>query len=178
MKMEKGSFSEYLLKAFIIGITFILIFNLHAKAEINDHLCAQNQEKSPEKILKEIYNEVIELKSYEGEEFLRREFFMNLDEEERGKREHVVVLIHKEGKKEKMMLQVTYLESRMESSIIKHARATKKISSLIKGNRLEIEESSYEKEEIKSLLPKILKNICLKKEYLKLLKKKKGRFYN
>ena len=134
---------------------------------------AQDAEKSPEEFLKEIYDEVIELGNYEDEDFLRRDFFMDLEDEDMSKAEHVVVLIHKEGEKERMLLQVTYLESRRKESLIKYATSTKKISSFIDGNKVEIEETDCDQEEIKFLLPKILENIRLKKEYLKLIKKKK-----
>ncbi len=172
--MKRRSFLRNFFKTFIISFASIVLFNSFIESSTNSDLSrTQNEDKNPNEILKKIYDEVIELGRYEKEDFLRRDFFMNLDEEDKSTREHVVVLIHKEGEIEKMMLQVTYLESRVEDSIIKHAKNTKKISTIKKGNRLKIEESGYEEEEIKSLLPKILQNIRLKKEYLKLIKKDK-----
>ena len=172
--MERLPFLKYLLKALLLGIIAVYLFIPHAEsvASIN-FMQAQEEEKNPKEILKEIYDEVVELGGYEDEDFLRRDFFMDLEDEDRSKAEHVLVLIRKEGEKEIMLLQVTYLESRRKESIIKFATGTKKISSFIKGNKIEIEETNYDEDEIKFLLPKILENIRLKKEYLKLIKKKK-----
>ena len=172
--MERLPFLRYLLKTLLLGIIAIYLFIPHVESASSiDLIKAQEKEKKPKEILKEIYDEVVELGGYEDEDFLRRDFLMDLEDEDRSKAEHVVVLIHKEGKKEIMLLQVTYLESRRKESIIKFATGTKKISCCIRGNKIEIEETNYDEDEIKSLLPKILENIRLKKEYLKLIKKKK-----
>lgn len=171
--MERRSSLRHFLKIFILGIILPFILFYSAESAVSISLVnAPNDEKSPEEILKEIYDEVIELGNYEEEDFLRRDFFMDLEDEDMNKAEHVVVLIHKEGNKEKMLLQVTYLESRRKESLIKYATSTKKISSFIDGNKVEIEETDCDQEEIRFLLPKILENIRLKKEYLKLIKKK------
>jgi len=172
--MERLPFLRYFLKTFILGIIATSFFIPCAESAASINLVTvQKEARKPEEILKEIYDEVVELGGYEEEDFVRRDFFMDLEDEDRSKAEHVVVLIRKEGKKEIMLLQVTYLESRRKESTIKFATSTKQISSFIKGNKIEIEETNYDEDEVKSLLPKILENIKLKKEYLKLIKKKK-----
>jgi hypothetical protein len=172
--MEKLPVLRYLFRLLVLGIIIICVFIPKAESAASiDLKKAQEKEKTPKEILKEIYNEVVELERYKDEDFLRRDFFMDLEDEDRSKAEHVVVLIRKEGKREIMLLQVTHLESRRKESMIKFATATKKISSHIEGNTIEIKETDYDEDEIKLLLPKILENIRLKKEYLKLIKEKK-----
>lgn len=128
--------------------------------------------KEPHKILKEIYMEVIELGSYYEESFIKREFFIDLDGDDKNKEEHVVVLNNREGDKEKMIVQITYFEPKRKSGIVKYAKSTKKIFCYLKEGKIEIEECDYEKNEIESLLPKILNGIRHKKKLLKLIKDK------
>jgi predicted ribonuclease YlaK len=172
--MERLPFLRYLFRLLALGIIVICVSVPKAESAASINLKkAQEKEKRPKEILKEIYDEVVAIGGYEDEDFLRRDFFMDLEDEDRSKAEHVVVLIRKEGEREIMLLQVTHLESRRKESIIKFATATKKISTRIKGKTIEIEKTDYNEDEIKFLLPKILENIRLKKEYLKLIKQKK-----
>lgn len=74
-----------------------------------------------------IYKEVIELGSYKGEDFIKREFFIDLDENQENKEEHVVILHRLTGQKEKITVQVTYFEPKKINRLIKYAKTTKEI---------------------------------------------------
>lgn len=130
-------------------------------------------EKDPREVLREIYKEVVELGSYDKEEFIKREFHMNLDGNDENKEEHVVVLIHKTGDKEKMILQVTYFKPKRINSIIKYPKDFRVVLSYISGNHIEIKECPYNEKEMKSLFPEILQGIRNKKKLLKLIDRRK-----
>ena len=122
-------------------------------------------------ILKEMYHEVVELGPRKNEDFIKREFHMDLDKDENNSEEHVVVLIQGEGRKKKMTIQVTYFEAK-RTRIIKYAKDIKTIFCHIKGDRVEIKKSDYTKNDMKSLFPDILQGIRNKKKFLKLLDRK------
>lgn len=116
--------------------------------------------------------EVRELGSYYDDNFIKREFFINLDGYDANKEEHVVILNNREEGLEKMRVQVTYFEAERKNRIIKWAKNTREISYCLKGLNIEIEKCDYSNEEMESLLPKILNGIRDKKKLLKLLNKK------
>ena len=127
--------------------------------------------KKPSEILKNIYDEVKELGPYEDENFLRREFHMDLDGNATNKEEYVMVLSQEIDKIQKMVLQVTYFEQDKASRFIKNAKETKEIKCELIGEDFKIKSCDYEEKKLKKVLNKILTGIQTKKRLLKLVKK-------
>lgn len=166
--MDRRSFLKNFPKGIIIGAVAVHAFKSNAESVVCETLTKKPRRiKDPTVILKEIYKEVVELGGYDNEDFIKREFLMNIDNNDWNEEEHVVVLIHKVGDREKMVVQVTYFGPIKNFS--KYAKEIKMILCYLKGNKLEIEKCDYSEKEIKSLLPDILQGIRLKKKLLKLL---------
>jgi len=64
------------------------------------------------KVLFCIYKEVKEMGCRPGEDFIKREFNLDLDGKRENREEHILVLIHNEGNIEKFILQVTFFKTR------------------------------------------------------------------
>ncbi len=128
--------------------------------------------KTPSEILKNIYKEVKELGPYENENFLRREFHMDLDGNATNKEEYVMVLSQEIDKIQKMVLQVTYFEQDKANRFVKNAKETKEIKCELIGEDFKIKSCDYEEKKLKKILSKILTGIQEKKRFLKLVKKK------
>ena len=127
--------------------------------------------KTPSEILKNIYQEVKELGPYENENFLRREFHMELDGKATNKEEYVMVLSQEIDKIQKMVLQVTYFEQDKANRFVKNAKETKEIKCELIGEEFKIKSCDYEEKKLKKVLSKILTGIQEKKRLLKLVKK-------
>ena len=124
--------------------------------------------------LKQIYKEVAELGSYNDEDFIKREFFMELDGNQENREEHVVIFQRKVGERQEMLIQVTYFKSKRKGSNIKYAEQAKEIVCFFPSGKAEIIKCDYAQDVIQSLLAKILAGVCQKKKYLKLIKNKLG----
>ena len=122
-------------------------------------------------LAEQLYKEVVELGPYKNEDFIKREFHMDLDSDENNSEEHVVFLIQGAGEKEKMIIQVTYFEAK-RTRIIKYAKDIKTILCHVKGDKIEIKKCDYSEDDIKSLFPDILQGIRNKKKFLKLIDRK------
>lgn len=127
--------------------------------------------KTPHEILKNIYEEVKELGPYENENFLRREFHMDLDGNATNKEEYVMVFSQKIDNIQKMVLQVTYFEQDKSSRFAKNAVETKEIKCELIGKNFKIKSCDYKENKLKKVLSKILTGIQEKKRILKLVKK-------
>ena len=127
------------------------------------------QTKRPADLLWEIYEEVAGLERFENDGFIKGEFHINLDGNEENKEEHIVVLNHFASGREKMLLQVTYFESRRKNSPVKYAKTVREIECCILKERIEIERCDYSEAEICSLLPGILEGIREEKKILDLI---------
>ncbi len=127
--------------------------------------------KTPSEILKNIYQEVKELGPRENENFLRREFHMDLDGHATNKEEYVMVLSQNIDKIQKMVLQVTYFEQDKANRFVKNAKETKEIKCELIGEDFKIKYCDYEEKKLKKVLSKILTGIQEKKRILKLVKK-------
>ncbi len=170
--MERREFLRYFPRGIIIGGAVAFVFISKAKSSAYDVLTSTPQrKKKPKEILKEMYKEVVELGPYENEDFIKREFHVELDSDENNSEEHVVFLIQSVGDREKMIIQVTYFEAK-RTRIIKYAKDIKTILCYVKGDKIEIKKSDYSKNEIKSLFPDILQGIRNKKKFLKLIDRK------
>ncbi|HDY86804.1 MAG TPA: hypothetical protein ENH82_01670 [bacterium] len=173
--MERRKFLRNFTKGIIIGVAAAHALRSYAKSSIYEVLTSTAQrKKDPNEILKEMYKEVVELGPYNNEDFIKREFHIDLDSDENNSEEHVVFLIQRVGDKEKMIIQVTYFEAK-RTRIIKYAKDIKTISCYIKGDKIEIKKCDYSENDIKFLFPDILQGIRNKKKFLKLLERKDKR---
>lgn len=146
-------------------------FQSYAESAICESITEEpSHKKNPSEILKEIYKEVIELGSYDNEDFIKREFHINLDGNDENEEEHVVIMIYTVQDREKMLVQVTYFGP--VRNYTKYAKKIKMIEGYIKGDKIEIEKCDYDEKEIKSLLVEILNGIRNKKKLLELIDRK------
>jgi len=121
-----------------------------------------------EKILKNILDEVVELGPRADEDFIKREFWFDLDGDFDNKEEHVVVMRHDEGHNLKMTIQVTYYTPDRKL-IVRYAQDTKVVHCFIKGDKIEIDHSDYSDIEMDKLFPNLLKGIQDEKALLRLI---------
>lgn len=128
------------------------------------------QEREPADILWDIYGEVVQYGHFSCDNFLKGEFHVNLDGNEENREEHVVVLNHWSAGRERMLLQVTYFESRRKNSPVKYARCVREIDCCIIDKRIEIERCDYSNTEMSALLSSILEGIRDEKKMLDLIK--------
>ena len=170
--MERREFLRNFPRGLIIGAATASVFISNAQSSAYDVLTNVLQRiKKPKEILKEMYKEVVELGPYKDEDFIKREFHMELDSDENNSEEHVVFLIQDQGEKQKMIIQVTYFQAK-RTRIIKYAKDVKTILCYVKGDEIEIEKCDYSENDIKSLFPDILEGIRNKKKFLKLIDRK------
>ena len=170
--MERREFLRNFPKGIITGLAAIHVVKSNVESSVYEVLTSPPQrKKKPCEILKEMYKEVVELGARKNEDFIKREFHMDLDKDENNSEEHVVFLIQKAGNKEKMTIQVTYFEAK-RTRIIKYAKEIKTILCHIKGDKVEIKKCDYSENDIKSLFPDILQGIRNKKKFLKLIDRK------
>lgn len=127
--------------------------------------------KTPSEILKDIFDEVKELGPYADENFLRREFHIDLDNHISNKEEYVMVLSQNIDNIQKMVLQVTYFEQDKTNRYVKNAKETKEIKCELIGEEFKIKACGYKEKVVNKVLSKILTGIQAKKELLKLVKK-------
>ena len=173
--MERRKFLRNFTKGIIIGVAAAHALRSYAKSSIYEVLTSTAQrKKDPNEILKEMYKEVVELGPYNNEDFIKREFHIDLDSDENNSEEHVVFLIQRVGDKEKMIIQVTYFEAK-RTRIIKYAKDIKTISCYIKGDKIEIKKCDYSEDGINFLFADILQGIRNQKKFLKLLERKDKR---
>lgn len=169
--MKRGRFFQF--HNFIQFILVVLfVFPLYAQEKTASQASKTvNANKDPAPLLLDIYNEVKELGYYENEDFLRREFQMNLDGNDNNKEEYVMVFSQTIDGVEKMLVQVTYFKPEKNNWMIKHAVETKEIKCSLKGDDVEIRSCDYKDKEIRNVLTGILEGIRLEKELLKLIRK-------
>jgi len=170
--MERREFLRNFPRGIVCGVAAAHVFISNARSSVYDVLTSTPQrKKDTNEILKEMYKEVVELGPYNNEDFIKREFHMDLDSDENNSEEHVVFLIQDQGEKEKMIIQVTYFEAK-RTRIIKYAKDVKTILCHVKGDEIEIKKCDYSENDIKSLFPDILQGIRNKKKFLKLIDRK------
>ena len=163
------------LENIFIGIIVVFIsVSLFAVSIIKDEFeKISDIEKNSVEILKEIYKESKELEDSNDKEFLKREFFLDLDHCPLNREEHLVVLIYNVDDREKMIVQVTYFKPTRENRLTNIAEDTMSISCFIKEDKIKIEKSDYKDNEIKYVLKEILQGIREEKKILKLIEQKK-----
>lgn len=129
--------------------------------------------KDPAQVLLAIYKEVREFGFRETEDFIKREFHLNLDGSMANREEHIVVLSHAYGNGEKMILQVTTFGENASAGYVRIPVSTCEVTCLIEGNAIEIQESMFNEDESRRLFPEILKGIQDEKKLLKRLNPKR-----
>ncbi len=160
----------------LILVIFILIFFIGPSMALPVYDTSQSVQPKAliiQKALKDIHDEVIQMGSYGGDDFIKREFWFELDGVKENKEEHVLVLEHNDGLNLRMTVQVTYFTKDKSQRFIRYAEDTRTVSCWVKGECLEIDKSDYSDEEMETLLPGILKGIRCEKEILKLIEKKR-----
>lgn len=169
--MKKKALIQKVALALLIGGIFILALDHHVGFTSN-RVTAKipKEEKSSEGLLLKIYQEVAELGYRDNEDFIKREFNIDLDGRRDNREEHVLVLSHKDGDCEKMILQLTFF-NKISGSFVRHAKEVKTITCMVEGESVEIKKFEFSKGEVK-LLPKILKGIQHEKKLFKLVQQK------
>lgn len=125
------------------------------------------EEKDTSKILRDIYLEMRVFDKYPGCDFIKREFFVGEDDDDTNKDIHVVILVQDVDGKEKITIQVTYMERREGRPVIGIAKSVKTISYFVLGDQTEVIKSDFDNNEKKIILPGVLQAIKNKKKLLK-----------
>ncbi len=133
-------------------------------------------QKTPDKkqldILFSIYNEVKELGRYAGDNFINREFHIDVDGRRQNSEEFVVVLIHDTDEGETMILELTYFDDKKTIYSSKYVHEMKRIACELKEGTIRIVENSFGREEMEKSFPVILEGIVNKKKLLEVLNEK------
>lgn len=125
------------------------------------------EEKDISKILREIYLEMRTFDKYPGCDFIKREFFVGKDDDDTNKDIHVVIIVQDVDRKEKITIQVTYMERREGKPVIGIAKSAKIISYFVLDGQTEIIKSDFGNNEKEVVLPGVLQAIKNKKKLLK-----------
>ena len=125
------------------------------------------EKKDSSKILKEIYQEMKEFENYPGCNFIKREFFVGEDDDDTNKDIHVVVLVQEVDEKEKITVQVTYMERKRGRPVVGIARYIKIFSYFVQGDQTDIIKSDFDAKEEELVLAGVLQAIKNKKKLLK-----------
>lgn len=118
-------------------------------------------------VLRIIFSEVKDLGNYPGEDFIKREFFLGLDDDDTNKDQHVVVLIQTLCGQEVMSIQVTFMEKRKDNPNIRYAKSVRSLSCFCHPDKLAIRSSDYAESDLKGLALDILRAVRDKKKLLK-----------
>jgi len=133
----------------------------------------RNTSDEPEGILLEIYREVQGLGYRAEEDFIKREFNFDLDGITSNREEHIVILGHRDGNGERMILQVTTFGEAANQYYVRYPVNVCEIMCYIEGNALQIRKCGYDAHQTRMLLPEILKGIRSEIELLRLIEHKK-----
>ena len=108
-----------------------------------------------------------EFENYPGCNFIKREFFVGEDDDDTNKDIHVVVLVQEVDEKEKITVQVTYMERKRGRPVVGIARYIKIFSYFVQGDQTDIIKSDYDAKEEALILAGVLQAIKNKKKLLK-----------
>jgi hypothetical protein len=177
MSVHRQTGRIFILKAIfqiiLVGMISMPMLQAHTLSYPDKHsLNKDESKKSPEEILKDIHKEVTELGKRENENFIKREFHFDLDENPTNTEEHIVVLIYDIEQGERMVVQVTYFETDGLAHSVKYAKDIKLISCYLDSEKLKIEKCDFNKKEMQPLFSDILKGIKEEKKLFKLIDKK------
>ena len=125
------------------------------------------EKKDISKILNEIYREMKEFDKYPGCDFVKREFFVGEDDDDTNKDIHVVILVQDVDQKEKVTIQVTYMERSKGRPVVGIAKYAKVLKFFVQDDQTEIIKSDFDREGKELVLPGVLQAIKNKKKLLK-----------
>jgi hypothetical protein len=118
--------------------------------------------------LKKIYDEVREMPSPPGQDFLNQDFFIGgPDDDDTNKDVHVAILIQAADGAYRMKIQVTYLERSLKDPRVKTSKATKTMTCAVGPTGLRLIDSEYEDREILRLASDILQAVKDKKRLIR-----------
>lgn len=167
---DRRAYWGSLLKVFFMVGAVLMAFGISLTARGYNIIYQNNvQDNDSAEFLKEIYEEVRELGYRENEAFIKREFHFDLDKHATNSEEHVLVLSYNVGDKERLVVQVTYFETK-NNNLIKYAKDIKFISCYISQDKIQMDKCDYDKKEIKLVLKQILEGIQEEKKLFKLIK--------
>jgi hypothetical protein len=126
-----------------------------------------NRSQDHLEIMETIYGEVKDLGKYPGEDFIKREFFIGLDDDDTNKDQHVVVLIQTLDGQEIMTIQITDLEKTKSNPNVRNAKSVKNLSCFVAAGKVTMRSSDYAETDLKSIALSILKAVRDKKKLLK-----------
>jgi hypothetical protein len=174
-RTDQEPFASHFFKVIIFSVPILLAFILNANSSSpnTDPKKKVSSHRNPQEFLMEIYKEIKELGGYEKDSFVKREFHMNLDHNEKNKEEHVVVLTQSVENWEKMTVQVTYFKPKGKNKNIKLAQNVMLTLCFIQGKNIVIQQCDYKEDKRGEIFQEILKGIRHKKELLKLVNDKK-----
>jgi hypothetical protein len=127
---------------------------------------AQKAQNVPS-MLREIEKTVREIGGYPGEDFIRREFFLGVGDDDTYKTHHVGIVIKDEDEGPRMTIQITRLEAARDDPRVKLGRESKTIISRFRLDRVEVVRSDYPPEAIESVLADVLRAVVGKRNLLK-----------
>lgn len=169
----KISILKVIFQIILAGIISLSLLQAHTLSFLSGYpLKKPESKKNPEEILKNIHKEVSELGKRKNENFIKREFHFDLDENPTNTEEHIVVLIYDIEEKERMVVQVTYFETDGLANSVKYAKDIKLISCSVDSEKLKIEKCDFSKKEMEPLFSDILEGIQEEKKLFKLIDKK------
>jgi hypothetical protein len=125
------------------------------------------EKKDTSEILREIYMEMKDFDKYPGCDFIKREFFVGEDDDDTNKDIHVVIIVQDVDEKEKITIQVTYMERRKGRPVIGIAKSIKVISYFVLEDQVEIIKSDFDDKEKELILSGVFQAIKNKKKLLK-----------
>ncbi|MGD9345785.1 MAG: hypothetical protein PVH84_07970 [Candidatus Aminicenantes bacterium] len=103
---------------------------------------------------------------YPGCDFIKREFFVGEDDDDTNKDIHVVILVQDVDAKDKVTIQVTYMERSKGRPVVGIAKYVKVLSFYVQEDRVEIIQSDFDREEKQIVFLGILRAIRDKKKLL------------
>jgi len=118
-------------------------------------------------LLREIEKEVREIGGYPGEDFIRREFFLGVGDDDTYKTHQVGILIKDEAAGPRLTIQVVRLEPSRSEPRVKYGREPRLVVCDILGARVEIVRSDYSPGDLEALLPEVVRAVVDKKNLLK-----------
>lgn len=130
-------------------------------------LPSPQQPKDIPALLREIEKEVREIGGYPGEDFIRREFFLGVGDDDTYKTHQVGILIRDEAEGPLLTIQIIRLEPSRDNPRIKYGREPRLVVCRFLEARVEVVRSDYSPAALEALLPEVVRAIVDKKNLLK-----------
>jgi hypothetical protein len=164
--------------ALVVWIAFSSFLSGNELTDFRSYTGITGEKKDFSKILRKIYEEVVELGKFPGDDFIKREFFIGPGNDDTYKDIHILILIQNVDETERMTIQVTYFQPSENNPTVKYAKSMKNISCLFERDKIDITKSDYDEKELKKFLLEVLRSIQRKKKLLKKIGQRKRSFSN